>query len=103
MGFNVTENINNIINVNDARFSKKNFKLNIPETEVERIADKLVDKLGYPLSKPYYCKVARLIPENTLERFADTEKEVGRNGGRLFTFLTKKEISKLYPNGEQDD
>jgi len=99
---NGIEPISNIINDNEERFNKTSLNIDIDEDDVERIADRLVEKLGYAESRPYYCKVARLLPETTLERLADTAKEVGYHSGRLFTYLTKKEIARLYNKSEGD-
>lgn len=90
---NGTEPISNYFNDNE-RYKKKSHDIKISEDTVDRIADRLVAKLGYQDSRPYYCKVARLLPEATLERLADTAKEIGRHPGVLFTYLTKKEIQK---------
>lgn len=90
---NSTEPISNYLNDNERFTRKTSLSIVIDEKQVERIADRLVDKLGYSESRPYYCKVARLLPEATLERLADTAKEVGNHPGRLFTYLTKQEIA----------
>ncbi len=90
-----TKTIGNILNDNERFSSTTSLNNVIDETTVERIADMLLRKLGYPESRPYYCKVARLLPESTLERLADKAKELGRHTGKLFTYLTKQEIRKL--------
>ena len=96
---NGTEPIGNYLNDNGRFVRKFSMVDGIDENEVERIADRLVNKLGYPDSRPYYCKVARLLPGTTLERLADTAKEVGNHPGRLFTYLTKKEITSCHIEG----
>jgi hypothetical protein len=107
---NGTEEQSNNINDNDAlgisfndidgRFKKPGFNDELSIEAIDRIADMLEGKLGVsePSSRPYYCTVARLLPAATLERLADTAKEVGKHPGRLFTYLTKKEIAKYRPN-----
>ena len=83
--------ISGIINDNDGRFKKPKQWVPPSEVEIDRIADILVDMLGRPESREYYCKVARHLPEATLVRIAVTAREIGREPGKLFTFLTKKE------------
>jgi len=101
---NINDNDNDDLSISfsdiEGRFSKPVFNGDLPIEAIDRIADILEDKLGVsePSSRPYYCWVARLLPAATLERLADTAKEVGRDPGRLFTYLTKKEIAKYRPN-----
>ena len=94
------EDLNNIINDNEGKYKKHPLNRNLPEAAVERIASMLLEKLGYDESWPYYCKVARLIPAQTLEKLANDAKEVGKHPGKLFTFLTKNEIARLYDRSE---
>lgn len=94
---NDTESLNSYFNDNEDRYRKRKI-LNLPEDAVDRIADMLEAKLGSPDSRPYYCKMARCIPANTLERLAVTANEVGRDPGKLFTYLTKKELQDDYNN-----
>jgi len=95
INFNATERINSIINANEL-FNKAKQKPAVSEGEIDRIADMLVTKLGYPESRRYYCKVARLLDSNTLERLAVSALEVGAHPGKLFTYLTKKDIAKMH-------
>src|SRR3990167_7030066 len=88
----------------EGRLKKRPEKLNIPEDAVDRIADMLESKVhGNLESRPYYCKVARLLPAQTLERLVDTALEVGSHPGKLFTYLTKKEIARKYTDSDSSD
>jgi hypothetical protein len=98
---NGTEPINNYLTGNERYKRKQPMVIDIDEDGVERVANRLVDLLGYSDSRPYYCKVARLLPEATLERLAVTAKESGKHPGRLFTYLTKKEIRRLGVNRDE--
>lgn len=91
---NGTESLSEIINDNEPKYRKPSLDIVIDEGRVEVIADLLVEKLGYVGSRPYYCKVARLIPWDILERLAIVAKETGRHSGKLFTHLTKQEIAR---------
>ena len=85
------EHINKTINDNEDKFKKPSM---INESEVDKIADWLVEKMGYLNNRPYYCKVARKLPKDTLERFADYERDRGKHSGNLFTFLCEQEIAR---------
>lgn len=96
---NDTESIGNYLNDNVRYTRKLNLTLEIDEDEVDKVADQLVEKLGktpgYTDSRAYYCKVARLIPGPTLERLANDAIECGKYPGKLFTYLTKKELKRI--------
>lgn len=92
------EHINKTINDNESKFISTSLN-NVNELEVDKIADWLVEKMCNPKSRPYYCKVARLLPRNTLERFANTENEIGKHSGKLFTFLCEQEIRRKNISG----
>lgn len=92
---NGIEKLDNIFNDNEGKYKPSNTQIDLPPAAVDRIADMLEEKLhGGTESRSYYCWVARQLPAQTLERLADTAHEIGRHPGKLFTFLTKHEMSK---------
>ncbi|HEY5268011.1 MAG TPA: hypothetical protein VII94_02660 [Candidatus Saccharimonadales bacterium] len=97
---NGTNNIS--FNVNE-RFKRETPQIKLTESEVEGIAHMLLDRLGYETSWKYYCKVARLIPVNTLERLAIKANEKGDHPGRYFTFLTQREIERIFGQSKDEE
>ena len=98
---NATEPIGSVINDSVGKLNRLSKTSVIDEKEAERNADWLVEKLGYGFkSRNYYFRVACQLPRQTLERLADMALEVGDHPGKLFTYLTKKEISKIEGRNE---
>lgn len=56
---------------------------------VEMIADKLVQKFGSEISRPFYCKVAYKLSEAVIwDNFEKAQR--GKNPPALFTWLCKR-------------
>lgn len=65
----------------------------IDASKVDYIADRLVDKFHSPDSREFYCLVAWKLPQATIDRLVVTATEKGKNPGKLFNYLARKEIS----------
>jgi hypothetical protein len=72
--------------------------IGISEAQVEFIAEKLVTRFGSSLGdiekwKPFYCKLARALPEGKIWALADiAETRAKRSKGGYFTTLACKEM-----------
>lgn len=64
--------------------------------EHEKLAMAIMDKLGlsddqHEKSLGFYCKVAKILPENKLWLLVDKAK-AGKNPGALFNHMARKEM-----------
>jgi hypothetical protein len=87
-------NINTNNNDNDSN-NKYIYKTNVIDN-VDRIADRLVEKLHNPGSRRYYCLVAKTLPENIL--WSNLELAMrGRSPQRYFTWLCQRSLQEGEP------
>lgn len=83
----------NPYNVNDnASFiNKTNNDNDIDRRNVDRIADRLVEKFGSPQSREFYCKVAWKLSEAQI--WSNYEKSLrGKSPAALFNWLCRKDF-----------
>ena len=87
------DRIGKILN-NDIHRSSSRFNINDIEREnpfyVDQIADWLARELGNYEYRPYYCKIARLIPKYALTNMLINAKSNGKHPARLFSHLSSK-------------
>lgn len=83
----------NIVNVNEVNKLTNNVNDNggRTEAEVNAIAQKLVEKLGNPGARLFYCKIAWKLPESTIWRRLETA-ESGKNPAKYFSWLCSREL-----------
>lgn len=69
---------------------KQSFKNNVIDNDkVDRIANRIISKLGNSEYRAYYCKVAMSLPENVIENNLEQALR-GRSPARYFSWLCKK-------------
>ena len=65
-------------------------------SEVDLIADQLVDTFGSPGSRPFYCKVAWKLRRDTVQRLMQIAKaDATRSPGGLFNVLARREMGEI--------
>lgn len=98
----MAQSLNQILTINDnAGLSNKPSMNNVIDSgKVDYIADTLVEKLGSPLSRPWYCKAAYALDgdTDTIFRLMTQALEKGRNPGALFNHLIQQEIQRRGAN-----
>lgn len=82
-------------NVNDnvAKSTNNNVIVNVTEGDVNRIAEKLCDRLNNPSGRLYYCKVAWELPESSIWKNLETAL-TGKDPKKYFTWLCNRELKK---------
>lgn len=88
---NRTNNVNEIVIGDlDTNFNNNTNDKYERSRKVENIADALVEKLGNPGGRQFYCKVAWKLSEARI--WSNVEQAlVGRQPARLFTYLCKRD------------
>lgn len=65
-------------------------------TEVDHIADQLVEMFGSQRSRPFYCKVAWKLSRDVVFRLAAIARADGtRSPGGLFNVLARREMGEI--------
>jgi hypothetical protein len=91
----VSESYKNLINNDNDTSNKRNNR--ISEKRVDILADQIVSKFGASSLKwrPFYCKVARTLPEGTIWTLIEVSKEkAARSPGGYFMTLAYREMEK---------
>ncbi len=71
---------------------KQSFKNNVIDNDkVDRIANRLVSKLGNREYRAFYCKVALSLPENVIESNLEQSLK-GRSPAKYFSWLSRKSM-----------
>lgn len=83
------DNVSSIELINDIDNEKYTMRKGKSSSEIDSIADQLVECFANPSARSYYCKVAQRLSEATIWNNVEIAKR-GRSPVRYFTWLCQK-------------